>query len=219
MYKYILGFIILLSVSTVNASKPTIEELKKMGEEAYANNNCLDAVKYLFAYLVVESELDTEKRKSAESAITYCESILAPVKDVAGWESGTMAIISSGGSIKPLNPGSGGVLVTTGGNLQTIDTSTGGVFITTEGVLSKPLQNIEYWYKNQSNPLFISDFIDVTKQRNDLDFLIKRKQIEIEALDGIRQLYSPPIDMRSLTNGSIGLPNASPLRSTPFGSQ
>ncbi len=135
--KYLIVLIVLVfSTSTVYSSPPSKDELKDMGLSAYESDDCLGAVKYLFAYLIVDDQLDQKRKKSIKAAITHCESVLAPVKTVAGWTPGTMGVLSSGGTLKPLQFGSGGVLVTSGGTLSTVDTSTGGVLITAGGVLN-----------------------------------------------------------------------------------
>lgn len=219
MNRYIIFMIVLFFTSTAYSSPPSKEDLKNMGQSAYANNNCLDTIKYLFAYLIVEDTLDQEKKTSIEAAITYCESVLAPVRNVAGWASGTMGVLSAGGSLKPIKFGSGGVLITSGGNLRTIDISTGGVLITTEGVLSKAPDYMEYFSKNKSNPIAIFEKTIDKKNADSLDFLIKKKRIELDALGDLQKLYNPKLDINSLTNGSTGLPNAAPLRSAPSGSQ
>lgn len=167
---------------TVIASTLPKEELGAKGKEAYANNDCLNTVKYLFAYLTIENDLEAEKRKSVESSIAYCESVLSPVKNISGWEVGAFGLVSAGGTFKPINPGSGGVLVTSGGDLKTIDTSTGGVLITADGVINKLPQKLDL---GQNRYEYLPDF----SSKDKLDLVIKKREIELKALDNIRELY------------------------------
>ncbi len=184
------------------------EELKKRGKSAYEENNCLDTVKYLFAYLIVEEQMAQEDKINIEVAITYCENVLAPVKTVAGWAPGTMGVLSAGGSLKPLKLGTGGVLVTSGGDLRTIDTSTGGVLITNEGVLKKASEYAEYFSTNKSN--YLTTFEEVMKNEDvkSLELLIKKKNIELDALGNLQSLYNSKLNTDGLMNGSSGFPNA-----------
>lgn len=217
MSKYLVILIVLFLTSTAYSTSLSKDDLKNMGERAYANDNCLDTVKYLFAYLISEDSLSEKKKANIESAIKYCESILKPVEDVGGWKVGTMAVISAGGSVKPIKFGSGGVLITSGGYMHTIDSSKGGVLVTTDGVLTKDPDDLEDFLKTKSN--FTPSFEDTIGSNNpgSLDFLIKKKSIELEALGELQKLYAPKFDVDSLRNGSTELPNIEPLRSAPSG--
>ena len=72
--KAIIAPILLLLISVnIVASDLSLEQLRSMGEAASERGDCVEAIKYLFAYRVIAKNLTKKEEENIDAAIDHCE--------------------------------------------------------------------------------------------------------------------------------------------------
>lgn len=187
--------------ATVSANEVTLVDLKRKGLQAYENNDCIGAIKFLYAYKITDKDLSSDKLKSIDDAISYCEKSLSNLNSALQLGSSSGYLSLSNGSVKPINVGTSGVLITLDDQIIPLDTSTGGVLITSSGVMMKAPEQIDsiLWGGQSLESPSLNNV-------NDLDILLKRKEIEVDVLNQYKKLYESEGAIKGLTNQETGPP-------------
>ncbi|WP_019606160.1 hypothetical protein [Teredinibacter turnerae] len=183
---------------TVSANEVTLADLKRNGLQAYENNDCIGAIKFLYAYRITGKDLSPDKLKNIDDAISYCENSLSNLNAALRLGSSSGYLFVSNGSVKPINVGASGVLITLDDQIIPLDTSTGGVFINSNGVMMKAPEQIEsILWGGQSLEYHSLNSV------NDVDILLKKKEIEVDVLNKYKKLYESHGELKYLKNQEI----------------
>ena len=189
----------LLFISCFANAELSVNQLREKGSEAYSNDDCIRAIKYLYAYQLMAESLSNNESESLDKVIGYCEELLGRYVASSSFYSGLSAnrgvmmdskgelqtfdvstsgvLITAEGGLKTLNSGEGGVYVSTSGIMETINNTGGGVLISPDGTLSNTPKDIEYLIKGVN-----------VKDDNDLGFILDKKKVEIENLERYKLL-------------------------------
>lgn len=192
-------FVICFLSATVSAGEVTLADLKRKGLQAYEDNDCVGAIKFLYAYRITDKDLSSDKLKNIDDAISYCEKSLSNLNSALQLGSSSGYLSLSNGSVKPINVGTSGVLITLDDQIIPLDTSTGGVFINSNGVMMKAPGQIDSIVWGEQSLEYPS-----LNNVNDLNLLLKRKEIEVDALNKYKKLYEGQGALKDLTNQQIG---------------
>ena len=188
-------FLICFLSATVSASEVSPADLKRKGLQAYKDNDCVGAIKFLYAYRITDKNLSSEKLKNIDDAIFYCEKSLSNLNAALQLGSSSGYLSLSNGSVKPINVGASGVLITLDDQIIPLDTSTGGIFINSNGVMTKAPEQIDSFIWGTQLLEYPS-----LNNVNDLDVLLKRKEIEVEVLNKYKKIYGSKGALKDLKN-------------------